>query len=56
MHRSLRPYLPSSRWVRFRMLHENRDGAYMPVRLFQLFGGRGWSVSVIRTSEPRRFE
>jgi hypothetical protein len=52
--RRLRAYLPGIRWVRVRILHESKDGAHMPARLMQLFGGRNWSVSIIRHGPPQQ--
>lgn len=43
-------YLPSFRWTQFRLLHESLDGAYMPIRITQIVGGRWWSLSLTRTS------
>lgn len=45
-----RAYLPTFRWGRFRLLHESLDGAYMPIRITQIVGGKWWSLSLTRTS------
>ncbi len=46
-------YLPSFRWTRFRLCHETQDGAYMPIRMTQIVGGKRWSISLTRTKPAR---
>jgi len=49
-----RAYLPTFRWGRFRLLHEDQDGAYLPIRITQIVGGKWWSLSLTRTSPVRK--
>lgn len=49
-------YLPTFRWARFRLFHETKGGAYMPIRMTQVVGGKWWSLSLTRTSPARRPE
>lgn len=49
-------YLPTFRWGRFRLLHESLDGAYMPIRITQIVGGKWWSLSLTRTEPARKVE
>lgn len=46
-------YLPTFRWGRFRLCHESKDGAYMPIRMTQIVGGKWWSLSLTRTAPAR---
>ncbi len=48
-----RAYLPSFRWVGFRLVHETKDGAYQPIRMTQIVGGKWWSLSLTRTGPAR---
>lgn len=49
-------YLPTFRWGRFRLCHESMDGAYMPIRITQIVGGKWWSLSLTRTAPARKAE
>lgn len=46
-------YLPAFRWTQFRLCHETKDGAYQPIRITQIVGGKWWSLSLTRTGPAR---
>lgn len=49
-------YLPTFRWTRFRLFHETKNGAYQPIWITQIVGGKWWSLSLTRTAPARKVE
>jgi hypothetical protein len=51
--KSYKRYLPAFRWSKtFELKVEPHSPAYMPIKFIQIFGGRNWSLSIVKNGNP----